>query len=80
MRENGLPSEQESRIDWWRRLIFRQRSAPVPLHPILPSDGRQYPEILLLEATPAGSGCGRLKPASCRVRITDDAARYNRFG
>jgi hypothetical protein len=31
MRENGVPSEQESRIDWWRRLIFRQRSAPVPL-------------------------------------------------
>jgi hypothetical protein len=31
MRESGVPSEQESRIDWWRRLIFRQRSVPVPL-------------------------------------------------
>jgi hypothetical protein len=31
MRESGLPSEQESRIQWWRRLIFRQQSAVVPL-------------------------------------------------
>jgi len=31
MRENGLPSEQESRIEWWRRLIFRQQSAAIPL-------------------------------------------------
>jgi hypothetical protein len=31
MRVSGVPSEQESRIEWWRRLIFRQRSAPVPL-------------------------------------------------
>jgi len=31
MRENEYPSEQESRIEWWRRLIFRQQSTPVPL-------------------------------------------------
>jgi transposase-like protein len=31
MRASGLPSEQESRIEWWRQLIFRQQSAPVPL-------------------------------------------------
>jgi hypothetical protein len=31
MRENECPSEQESRIEWWRRLIFRQQSTPVPL-------------------------------------------------
>ena len=31
MRESECPSEQESRIEWWRRLIFRQQSAPVPL-------------------------------------------------
>ena len=31
MRESRLPSEQESRIEWWRRLIARQQSAPVPL-------------------------------------------------
>ena len=31
MRENECPSEQESRIEWWCRLIFRQQSTPVPL-------------------------------------------------
>ena len=31
MRENDCPSEQESRIEWWRRLIVRQQSTPVPL-------------------------------------------------
>ncbi|MGO8933679.1 MAG: IS66 family insertion sequence element accessory protein TnpA [Terracidiphilus sp.] len=31
MHESGLPSKQESRIEWWRRVIFRQRSATVPL-------------------------------------------------
>jgi hypothetical protein len=31
MRESECPSEQESRIEWWRRLIFRQQSTPVPL-------------------------------------------------
>jgi transposase-like protein len=31
MRENESPSEQESRIEWWRRLIVRQQSTPVPL-------------------------------------------------
>ena len=27
----NLPVERESRIEWWRRLILRQRSAHVPL-------------------------------------------------
>jgi hypothetical protein len=31
MRASRFPSEQESRIEWWRRLIFRQQSAVVPL-------------------------------------------------
>jgi hypothetical protein len=31
MRQSGLPSEQESRIEWWRRLIVRQQTASVPL-------------------------------------------------
>jgi hypothetical protein len=31
MRESRPPSEQESRIEWWRRLILRQQSTPVPL-------------------------------------------------
>jgi hypothetical protein len=31
MRERRLPSEQESRIEWWRRLIVRQQSATIPL-------------------------------------------------
>jgi hypothetical protein len=31
MRESECPSEQESRLEWWRRLIFRQQSTPVPL-------------------------------------------------
>jgi transposase-like protein len=30
MRENESPSEQESRIKWWRRVIARQQSTPVP--------------------------------------------------
>jgi hypothetical protein len=31
MRESRSPSERESRIEWWRRLIIRQQSASVPL-------------------------------------------------
>ena len=31
MRESRLPSEQESRIEWWRQVVFRQQSTPVPL-------------------------------------------------
>jgi hypothetical protein len=31
MRESRFPSEHESRIQWWRRLIVRQQSATVPL-------------------------------------------------
>jgi len=31
MRASECPSEQESRIEWWRRLICRQQSTPVPL-------------------------------------------------
>jgi transposase-like protein len=31
MRESECPSEQESRIEWWRRLFFRQQSTSVPL-------------------------------------------------
>jgi hypothetical protein len=31
MFETNLPVERESRIEWWRRLIFRQQSAQVPL-------------------------------------------------
>jgi hypothetical protein len=31
MRESRLPSERESRIEWWRRLIFRQQSTLVAL-------------------------------------------------
>jgi hypothetical protein len=31
MRESECPSELESRIEWWRRVIFRQQSSPVPL-------------------------------------------------
>jgi hypothetical protein len=31
MRESRLPSEQDSRVEWWRRVIVRQKSAPIPL-------------------------------------------------
>ena len=31
MRKSEFPSEQKSRIEWWRRLISRQQSTPVPL-------------------------------------------------
>ena len=31
MLATNLPVERESRIEWWRRLILRQRSAQVPL-------------------------------------------------
>lgn len=31
MRASSLPSEQELRIEWWRRLVFRQQSTRVPL-------------------------------------------------
>ena len=31
MRASEFPSEQKSRIEWWRRLVARQQSTPVPL-------------------------------------------------
>ena len=31
MCESEWPSEEELRIEWWRRLIFRQQSSPVPV-------------------------------------------------
>jgi transposase-like protein len=31
MRASRLPSKQESRIEWWRRLIVRQQSSTIPL-------------------------------------------------
>jgi hypothetical protein len=31
MLRTKLPVERESRIDWWRRVVFRQQSAQVPL-------------------------------------------------
>jgi hypothetical protein len=31
MRESECPSEEELRIERWRRLIFRQQSSPVPV-------------------------------------------------
>ena len=31
MRESEWPSEEKSRIEWWRRLIFRQQSSRVPV-------------------------------------------------
>jgi hypothetical protein len=31
MRKSECASEEESRIEWWRRLIFRQQSSPVPV-------------------------------------------------
>ncbi len=31
MRERRLPSEEESLIEWWRQVVFRQQSTPVSL-------------------------------------------------
>ena len=31
MLATNLPREPESRIEWWRRIILRQRSGQVPL-------------------------------------------------
>ncbi len=38
-------------------------------HSVLPADGRQYPEVSLLEAAPAGNGCGWLRLPNQFVRI-----------
>jgi hypothetical protein len=41
-----------------------------PPRPILPSNGYQQPEVLLVAATSSRNGCGQLRPANHRVRIT----------
>ena len=31
MRDIRLPTEEESRIQWWRRVVVRRESTPIPL-------------------------------------------------
>jgi hypothetical protein len=78
MRESELPSEQESRIEWWRRVIFRQQSATVPLTQFCRQMGIctrkfYYWRQRLREIDAAGAGSqftpsGSLEPASTSSR------------
>jgi hypothetical protein len=80
MRASRLPSEQESRIEWWRQVVFRQQSAPVPLAQFCRQMGISYRKFSywrrrLREMDAAGSGprltpSGSLNPASAAVRDT----------
>jgi hypothetical protein len=80
MRESRLPSEEESRIEWWRQVVFRQQSAQVPLAQFCRQMGISYRKFSywrqrLREMDAAGSGprltqSGSLKPASAVVRDT----------
>lgn len=82
MRENECPSEQESRIEWWRRLIFRQQSTPVPLTQFCRQMGINtrkfyYWRQRLREMDAASSGSqitpsGSLQPASIVFRDAAD--------
>ena len=80
MRESRLPSEQESRIEWWRQVVFRQQSAPVPLAQFcrqmgISSRKFSYWRQRLREMDAASSGSqvtpsGSLERASTGVRDT----------
>jgi transposase-like protein len=84
MRESKCPSEQESRLEWWRRLIFRQQSTPVPLTQFCRQIGINtrrfyYWRKRLREMDAAGSGppittSGSLQSASTVAR--DAAADF----
>ena len=61
MRDNEFRSEQASRIEWWRRLIVRQQSMPVPLTQFCRQMGINprkfyYSRKRLREMDAAGSG------------------------
>jgi hypothetical protein len=83
MRKSEYPSEQESRIEWWRRLIFRQQSTPVPLTQFCRQMGINtrkfyYWRQRLREMDAASSGSqitpsGSLQPAST---VSGDAAAF----
>ena len=67
MRENRLPSMEESRIEWWRRLVVRRESAPVTLAEFCRQVGTTprkfyYWRQRLREIDAAGSGC-RIVPS-----------------
>jgi hypothetical protein len=75
MRESRLPSERDSRIEWWRRLIVRQQSAPVPLTQFCQQMGISarkfyYWRQRLQEMDAASSGCQASPSASPRSRST----------
>ena len=80
MRVSGVPSEQESRIEWWRQVVFRQQSTPVSLTQFCRQMGIttrkfSYWRQRLRETDAASSGphvtqSGSLKPASAVGRDT----------
>lgn len=84
MRESRLPSEQDSRIEWWRQVVFRQQSARVPLAQFCRQMGISYRKFSywrqrLREMDAASSGfkittpSGSPKPARPVVRDTTAA-------
>jgi hypothetical protein len=85
MRESRFPSEQESRIDWWRQVISRQQSTRVPLTQFCRQMGISYRKFSywrqrLREMDAASSGSritnpsGSPKPA--RAAVSDTPAAF----
>jgi hypothetical protein len=80
MRERRFPSEQESRIDWWRQVISRQQSTGVPLTQFCRQMGISYRKFSywrqrLCELDAASSKShtttiGSPKPSNASVRDT----------
>ena len=83
MRESRVPSEQESRIEWWRQVVFRHQSARVSIAQFCRQMGistRKFSywrqRVREMDAASSGSQItpsGSLKPASAAARDTGAA-------
>jgi len=67
MRASRLPSEEESRIQWWRRVVIRRESEPIPLAQFCRQLGITtrkfyYWRQRLREIDAAGSSCRIVPP------------------
>jgi hypothetical protein len=69
MRDIRLPTEEESRIQWWRRVVVRRESTPIPLAEFCRQSGITtrrfyYWRQRLREFDAAGSGWRNVRPRS----------------
>ncbi len=56
-----FPAEQESRIEWWGRVILRQEGGRIPLAQFCRQLGITTRKVLLLEAASSKTGCRWLR-------------------